>query len=66
MSRAKRCLCLLNASCLYRFSIFFFVGLPTIFHIFAHAIPGEERSRAFGYLVAFGSIGQTVAAVVRQ
>ncbi|XP_050402694.1 uncharacterized protein LOC126818993 [Patella vulgata] len=40
------------------------LGLPTIFHIFSHAIPGEERSRAFGYLVAFGSIGQTVAAVV--
>ncbi|KAK7492895.1 hypothetical protein BaRGS_00015842 [Batillaria attramentaria] len=40
------------------------VGLPTIFHIFAHAIPGEERSRAFGYLVAMGSIGQTVAALV--
>ncbi|XP_041356642.1 sialin-like [Gigantopelta aegis] len=40
------------------------LGLPTIFHIFSHAIPGEERSRAFGYLVASGSIGQTVAAVV--
>ena len=24
----------------------------------------EERSRAFGYLVAMGSIGQTVAAMV--
>lgn len=24
----------------------------------------EERSRAFSYLVAFGSVGQTVAAVV--
>lgn len=42
-----------------------FVGLPTVFHIFAHTIPMEERSRAFGYLVAFGSIGQTVAAMVR-
>lgn len=40
------------------------LGLPTIFHIFAHSIPVEERSRAFGYLVAFGSIGQTVAAVL--
>ncbi|CAG2202639.1 unnamed protein product [Mytilus edulis] len=39
-------------------------SLPTIFHIFAHTIPGEERSRAFGYLVACGSIGQTVASVV--
>ncbi|XP_052066055.1 sialin-like [Mytilus californianus] len=40
------------------------LGLPTIFHIFAHTIPGEERSRAFGYLVACGSIGQTVASVI--
>lgn len=39
-------------------------GLPTIFHIFAHTIPVEERSRAFGYLVAMGSVGQTVAALV--
>lgn len=39
-------------------------GLPTIFHIFAHTVPVEERSRAFGYLVALGSVGQTVAAVV--
>lgn len=41
-----------------------FSGLPTVFHIFAHTIPVEERSRAFAYLVAFGSIGQTVAALV--
>lgn len=40
------------------------LGLPTIFHIFAHSVPVEERSRAFGYLVAFGSIGQTAAAVL--
>lgn len=40
------------------------LGLPTIFHIFSHGIPSEERSRAFGYLVAFGSIGQTVASVI--
>ena len=39
-------------------------GLPTVFHIFAHTIPMEERSRAFGYLVAMGSVGQTVAAMV--
>ena len=39
-------------------------GLPTMFHIFAHTVPVEERSRAFGYLVALGSVGQTVAAVV--
>ncbi|XP_014294199.1 uncharacterized protein [Halyomorpha halys] len=40
------------------------LGLPTIFHIFAHNIPIEERSRAFGYLVAAGSVGQTVASVI--
>ncbi|KAK2169695.1 hypothetical protein NP493_1179g00016 [Ridgeia piscesae] len=40
------------------------LGMPSIFHIFAHTIPVEERSRAFGYLVALGSIGQTVAALV--
>ncbi|KAK6622185.1 hypothetical protein RUM44_001992 [Polyplax serrata] len=40
------------------------LGLPTIFHIFANSVPTEERSRAFGYLVAAGSVGQTVAAIV--
>lgn len=40
------------------------LGLPTIFHIFAHNIPIEERSRAFGYLVAAGSVGQTVASIL--
>uniref|UniRef100_A0A1Y1KHB5 Major facilitator superfamily (MFS) profile domain-containing protein n=1 Tax=Photinus pyralis TaxID=7054 RepID=A0A1Y1KHB5_PHOPY len=40
------------------------LGLPTIFHLFAHTIPLEERSRAFGYLLASGSVGQTVASVV--
>ena len=40
------------------------LGLPTIFHIFAHAVPSEERSTAFGYLVALGSIGQTMAAIL--
>lgn len=40
------------------------LGLPTIFHIFSHTIPGEERSRAFGYLVAAGSIGQTFASLL--
>lgn len=43
----------------------FVAGLPTIFHIFAHSVPIEERSRAFGYLVAAGSVGQTVASLVR-
>lgn len=40
------------------------LGLPTIFHLFAHSIPVEGRSRAFGYLIAAGSVGQTVASVV--
>lgn len=40
------------------------LGLPAIFHIFSHTVTVEERSKAFGYLAAFGSIGQTVAAVV--
>ncbi|XP_023236305.1 sodium-dependent phosphate transport protein 1, chloroplastic-like [Centruroides sculpturatus] len=40
------------------------LGLPTIFHIFAHTVPVEERSRAFGYLVASGTIGQTISALV--
>ncbi|XP_013391484.1 probable anion transporter 4, chloroplastic [Lingula anatina] len=40
------------------------IGLPTVFHIFAHTIHQDERSRAFGYLVALGSIGQTIAAIV--
>jgi len=39
-------------------------GLPVIFHLFAHNVPVEERSRAFGYLVAAGSVGQVVASVV--
>lgn len=44
--------------------IFQNLGLPTIFHIFANNIAITERSSAFGYLVAAGSIGQTVASVV--
>jgi hypothetical protein len=43
----------------------FILGLPVIFHLFAHSVPVEERSRAFGYLVAAGSVGQVVASVVR-
>ena len=39
--------------------------LPTIFHIFAHTVHTDERSTSFGYLVALGSVGQTVAALVR-
>ncbi len=41
-----------------------FVGLPTIFHILAHAVPMEERGRAFSYLIALGSIGQFVAGII--
>lgn len=40
------------------------LGLPTIFHLFAHNIPVEERSRAFSYLLAAGSVGQTIASLV--
>jgi MFS family permease len=40
------------------------LALPTIFHIFSNNVSMEERSRAFSYLIALGSIGQTVAAVV--
>lgn len=47
-----------------RFDIMLFTGLPVIFHLFAHNVPVEERSRAFGYLVAAGSVGQVVASVV--
>lgn len=47
--------------CLY---VNIIVGLPTIFHSFAENIPTEERSRAFGYLIAAGSVGQTVASIV--
>ncbi|MCL4123336.1 UNVERIFIED_CONTAM: hypothetical protein GTU68_016456 [Idotea baltica] len=39
------------------------LGLPTIFQLFAQHIPPEQRSRAFGYLVAAGSVGQTVASI---
>lgn len=44
--------------------IFFSSGLPTIFQLFAQHVPAEERSRAFGYMVAAGSVGQTVASLV--
>lgn len=39
-------------------------GLPTIYHILAQSVSSDQRSSAFGYLNAFGSIGQTIAAVV--
>uniref|UniRef100_A0A8D8YMG6 Ascorbate transporter, chloroplastic n=2 Tax=Cacopsylla melanoneura TaxID=428564 RepID=A0A8D8YMG6_9HEMI len=38
-------------------------GLPTMFQILANAVPIEERSRAFSYLISAGSVGQTVASV---
>ncbi|XP_033100293.1 ascorbate transporter, chloroplastic-like [Anneissia japonica] len=38
--------------------------LPTIFHIFANNIQENERSRAFGWLVALGSVGQMLASVI--
>lgn len=40
------------------------LGLPTIFHLLGRDIPSEGRSRAFGYLVAFGSIGQMLASLI--
>lgn len=40
------------------------LGLPTIFHLLGRDVPSEGRSRAFGYLVAFGSIGQMLASLV--
>ncbi|KAG8038684.1 hypothetical protein G9C98_000239 [Cotesia typhae] len=40
------------------------LGLPVIFHLFAHSVPVEERSRAFGYLIAAGSVGQVVASIL--
>uniref|UniRef100_A0A0X3PHD4 Sodium-dependent phosphate transport protein 1 n=2 Tax=Schistocephalus solidus TaxID=70667 RepID=A0A0X3PHD4_SCHSO len=40
------------------------IGLPTIFHIFAYAVSPEERGRAFSYLIAMGSIGQTAAGLI--
>ncbi|CAF1050698.1 unnamed protein product, partial [Didymodactylos carnosus] len=40
------------------------MSLPTIFHIFSNFVALEERSRSFSYLIALGSVGQTVAAVI--
>ncbi|XP_064476855.1 uncharacterized protein LOC135390843 [Ornithodoros turicata] len=40
------------------------LGLPTMFHILAHSVPVEERSRAFAYLVAAGAVGQTAASLI--
>ncbi|VDN19054.1 unnamed protein product [Dibothriocephalus latus] len=35
-----------------------------MFHIFAYAVSPEERGRAFSYLIAMGSVGQTVAGLI--
>lgn len=40
------------------------VGLPAVVQIFSTCVLVDERSRAFGYLVGFGSVGQTVAAII--
>ncbi|CAG0913834.1 unnamed protein product [Notodromas monacha] len=40
------------------------LGLPTIFHVFGYRVSPEERARAFAYLVAAGSIGQTIASAI--
>lgn len=42
------------------------VGLPAVVQIFSTCVLVDERSRAFGYLVGFGSVGQTVAAIVSK
>ena len=42
------------------------LALPTVFHIFSNYVPVEERSRSFSYLIAFGSVGQTFAALVGE
>jgi len=40
------------------------LGLPTIFHVLGRDVPSQERSRAFGYLVALGSLGQMLASLI--
>lgn len=40
------------------------LGLPMIFQLFAANVPVSERSRAFGYLMSAGTIGQTLAAII--
>ncbi|KAH9404103.1 hypothetical protein TYRP_014619 [Tyrophagus putrescentiae] len=40
------------------------LGLPMIFQLFAANVPVSERSRAFGYLISAGTVGQTVAALL--
>lgn len=40
------------------------LGLPMIFQLFAANVPVSERSRAFGYLISAGTVGQTLAALL--
>lgn len=40
------------------------LGLPAVVQIFSTCVMPDQRSRAFGYLVALGSIGQTAAAII--
>jgi MFS family permease len=40
------------------------VALPAIVQIFSTCVLVDERSRAFGYLIGLGSVGQTFAAIV--
>ncbi|THD24036.1 Sodium-dependent phosphate transport protein 1 [Fasciola hepatica] len=40
------------------------IGLPTTVQIISKLVHLEERSRALGYLVAFGSLGQIVAILI--
>jgi MFS family permease len=39
-------------------------SLPAIVHIYSTLILNDERSRAFSYLISFGSIGQTLVALI--
>uniref|UniRef100_A0A0M3I9B1 MFS domain-containing protein n=2 Tax=Ascaris TaxID=6251 RepID=A0A0M3I9B1_ASCLU len=40
------------------------LGLPTMYHILAEGAPPRQRSSAFAYLAAAGSVGQTIASLV--
>ncbi|CAK9300999.1 unnamed protein product [Gordionus sp. m RMFG-2023] len=39
-------------------------GLPAVFHVYSTTLLPGERSRAFGYLVALGSVGQCTATLI--
>lgn len=40
------------------------LGLPMIYQLFAANVPISQRSRAFGYLISAGTVGQTISALV--